>query len=399
MDKKENLINSNLKNLGTESAFLILAKGEELKKHGKDIINLGIGQPDFPTPNHISEAAIKAIKDGKHGYTNARGILELREAVAKHIYNFKNASVDPSNIIIVPGGKITMWHAILMFGGKDKEIIFPNPGFPIYESLINYSGAKPVPYKLSIDNNFEIEIDHLSDLITSKTSLIIFNSPSNPNGSLISKKDMDNIVSILEKNQHVNILSDEIYSRIVYDKKKYTSFLTYPQLRDRVIILDGWSKTYAMTGWRIGYGVWPESLTPIAERMNINSFSCTNTPTQYAAVAALEGPQSCVDIMVDHFNKRRKLIYEKLNEIQGFECNISKGAFYSMPSIKKTGLKSDKVQDLLLYKLGITTVSGKSFGSYGEGYIRLSYANSEENIKKAIKRIKDFSETEGWNNA
>ena len=396
---KELLINKNLKRLGTESAFLILAKGEKLKKAGKDIINLGIGQPDFDTPTHISEAAIKAIKDGKHGYTNSRGIIELRETVAKQISEFKSADIDPDNIVIVPGGKVTMWHAILMFGGKEKEIVYPNPGFPIYESLINYSGSKAVPYKLEIENNFDIDLNNLDELINVNTSLIIFNSPSNPTGSIISKKDMDKIVLLLEKNPHVYILADEIYSRIVYENSSFVSFLSYPQIRDRVILLDGWSKTYAMTGWRIGYGVWPEKLVNISERMNINSFSCTNAPTQYAAIAAIEGPQDCVKRMVKFFDNRRKLIFEKLNKIDGFDCNQSKGAFYSMASIKKTGLSSDEIERILLYKLGITTVSGKSFGNFGEGYIRFSYANSEENINKAIERIKFFSETTGWKNA
>ena len=396
---KEKFANSNLNNLGTESAFLILAKGEELKKKGVDVINLGIGQPDFPTPSHISEAAIKAIKDGKHGYTNARGIIKLREAVALNTSKFKNTNVNPDNIIITPGGKVTMWHAILMFGGKNKEIIYPNPGFPIYESLINYSGSKPVPYRLDINNNFEINLDNFEKLISPRTSLIIFNSPSNPTGALISKKDMDNIVHILEKYPNIFILADEIYSRITYDGNKFISFLDYPEIKERTILLDGWSKTYAMTGWRIGYGIWPEKLSPFAEKMNINSFSCTNTPTQYAAIAALEGPQDCVRDMVKQFDKRRKLIFQKLNEIDGFTCNTSKGAFYSMPSIKNTGLDSNKMEKILLYKLGITTVSGNSFGNFGEGYIRLSYANSEENINKAIERIKEFSETTGWKNA
>ena len=396
---KDKFINSNLKKLGTESAFLILAKGEELSKSGKDIINLGIGQPDFPTPTHISEAAIKAIRDGQHGYTNARGILKLREKVAENIAYFRKTDVSPENIIIVPGGKVTMWHAILMFGGKYKEIIYPNPGFPIYESLINYSGAKAIPYQLDIKNNFELNIHKLDKLINSNTSLIIFNSPSNPTGSLIGKSDMDKIVSILEKNPHVHVLADEIYSRIIYDNISFTSFLSYPQIKDRTIVLDGWSKTFAMTGWRIGYGVWPEKLINISERMNINSFSCTNTPTQFAAIAALEGPQDCVESMVKQFNNRRKLIFDRLNEIDGFDCNMSKGAFYSMPSIKKTGLTSNKMEELLLYKLGITTVSGRSFGKYGESYLRISYANSEKNINKALERIKNYAETTGWINA
>ena len=292
-----------------------------------------------------------------------------------------------------------MWHTILMFGAAGKEIIYPNPGFPIYESVINYTGAKAVPMKLSMDNQFNIDIENLKSLINKNTSLIIFNSPSNPTGGLISKKDMREIVLLLEQNPHVHILSDEIYSRITYDKEDFESMLSFPQIKDRIILLDGWSKTYAMTGWRVGYSVWPDSLVKISERLNINSFSCTNAPAQYGALAALEGPQECVKIMTSAFDRRRKLIFEEVNKLNGFKCNISKGAFYSMPSIEGTGLTSDKIEDILLNKLGITTVSGKSFGVFGEGYIRLSYANSDENIKKAMFRIKEFIETVGWHNA
>jgi aspartate/methionine/tyrosine aminotransferase len=382
--------------LGTENAFVILGKAEKLKEQGKNIINLGIGQPDFRTPDHIVEASIKALRDGKHGYTPANGILELREAVSKDILIRRKANVNPENIVIVPGGKVTMWHAILMFGGSGKEIIYPNPGFPIYESVINYTGAKAVPMKLKKETEFNINIEQLKDSINNKTSLIILNSPSNPTGGLISKKDMDAIVRILEKNPHVHILSDEIYSRIIYEGNIFTSLLSYPQIINRLIVLDGWSKTYAMTGWRIGYSVWPDKLVKMSERLNINSFSCTNASTQYAAIAALEGPQDCVESMVKTFEKRGKTVAEEFNKIKGFSCNQSKGAFYIMPSILETGLTSDQLQDFLLYKLGITTVSGKSFGNYGEGYIRISYANSEDNIKEAISRIKTFLESNKW---
>ena len=307
--------------------------------------------------------------------------------------------MDPDNILIVPGGKVTMWHAILMFGGKNSEIIYPNPGFPIYESVINYTGAKAVPIKLDNETDFNIDVQTLNDLITKKTSLIILNSPSNPTGGLISKKDMDVIVDILDQNPHVNILSDEIYSRIVYQGSQFTSLLSYPNIRERLIILDGWSKTYAMTGWRIGYSVWPKKYVKMSERLNINSFSCTNAATQYAAISALRGPQDCVENMTNVFEKRGKMIFEELNSIEGFTCNSSKGAFYVLPSIKKTGLTSDQLQDFLLYKLGITTVSGKSFGTFGEGYLRISYANSEKNIKKAISRIKNYLKTKSWEDA
>ena len=392
-------INPNLLNLGTENAFVILGKAEKLKSEGKNIINLGIGQPDFSTPRHIVEAAVKALNDGKHGYTPANGLLELREAVCQDILKRRNTEVDPNNILIVPGGKVTMWHAILMFGGKNKEIIYPNPGFPIYESVINYTGARAIPMILEDKTDFNVDIEKLKSLINKNTSLIILNSPSNPTGGLISKIDMDKIVEILDDNPQVKILSDEIYSRIVYKGNEFTSLLSYPQIRDRLIVLDGWSKTYAMTGWRIGYSVWPTKYVKMSERLNINSFSCTNTATQYAAIAALQGPQDCVDDMNQIFEKRGEMISKELNSIDGFSCNSSKGAFYVLPSIKKTGLTSDQLQDFLLYHLGITTVSGKSFGEFGEGYLRISYANSEENIKEAISRIRNFLEDNKWENA
>ena len=323
----------------------------------------------------------------------------MREAVAQDIFLRRKTNIDPDRILIVPGGKVTMWNAILMLGGEGKEIIYPNPGFPIYESVINYSGAKAVPLKLHSKANFDYDIDQLKSLINKKTSLIIFNSPSNPTGGLISKKDMDKIVNLLEQNPQTFILSDEIYSRIIYDNEDFNSMLAYPQIIDRLILLDGWSKTYAMTGWRIGYGIWPKKLIKISERLNINSFSCTNAPTQYAAIAALKGPQNFVDQMVLAFDKRRKIIFDEVNKIDGFTCNQSKGAFYSMPSIKRTGLSSDQIQNILLYKLGIATVSGASFGKFGEGYLRISYANSEKKILKALKRIKDFTKLEKWKNA
>ena len=235
--------------------FILLAKAQKLQDEGKNIINLGIGQPDFKTPEHIVDAAIKALKDGEHGYTQGKGILRLREAVAKDIYNRRKVTIDPENVVVVPGGKVTMWHAILMFGGKGKEVIYPNPGFPIYESVINYSGAKGIPIKLDIANNFQINFDKFEDYINSKTSLIIINFPSNPTGGVISKNDLDRLVLILEKYPKIKILSDEIYSRITYDGVNFISLLEYPQIRNRVIVLDGWSKTYAMTGWRIGYGI------------------------------------------------------------------------------------------------------------------------------------------------
>ena len=338
---------------------------------------------------------MKALKDGQHGYTQGNGILKLRETVAIDIFKRKKVEINPENIVIVPGGKVTMWHAILMFGCKGKEIIYPNPGFPIYESVIRYSGAKPIPIKLDISNNFKINFEELENSINKNTSMVIINFPSNPTGEIILKEEMNKLVAILEKYPQVMILSDEIYSRILYDNINFISLLEYPQLKDRVVILDGWSKTYAMTGWRIGYGIWPRKYASIAERLNINSFSCTNTSTQFAAIAALEGPQDCVDKMILNFDRRRKLMINELNSINGFRCNNSKGAFYLFPSIKATGLSSDEMEDILLNKLGVAAVSGTSFGEFGESYIRFSYANSDENIKLAMEKIKNYFSKKG----
>ena len=393
---KEKNINPYIKKLGTENAFILLAKAQKLQEAGKKIINLGIGQPDFKTPEHIVEEAVKALRNGEHGYTQGKGLLKLREAVSSDIFNRRKVVINPENIVIVPGGKVTMWHTILMFGGQGKEVIYPNPGFPIYESAIKYSGAKPVPIKLDISSDFEMNLEVFESLINKNTSLIIFNFPSNPIGKVISRKNIETLVSILEKYPNIKILSDEIYSRILYEDAEFCSMLEYPSLRNRLIVLDGWSKTYAMTGWRIGYGVWPSKYANIAEQLNINSFSCTNTATQFAAIAALQGPQDFVELMVSEFNKRRKTMTKYLNKIEGFDCVNSKGAFYLFPSIRKTGLKSDEVENILLTKVGIAAVSGKSFGNFGEGYIRFSYANSEENIILALQKIKEYSEKKGW---
>ena len=373
------MISENMNNLGTENAFVVLARAAELERQGHKVINLGIGQPDFKTADHIVEAAIKALKDGHHGYTPGNGILELRESV----------------VVIVPGGKVTMWHCMLMFGGKGKEILYPNPGFPIYESAIKFSGAKPVPIPLLESTNFSFNLEETLSLINSNTSLIIINSPANPTGGLIKKELLDQLVQKLEEFPNVCILSDEIYSHIVYENK-FHSMLNYQSILDRLIILDGWSKTYAMTGWRIGYGIWPLQLAEKATRLNINSVSCTNAATQYAAIAALDGPQDQVLNMLNQFKKRRNLIVEKTNLIPGMSSQMPQGAFYTMPNIKKTKLTSREMENLLLEELKIATVAGTSFGEYGEGYIRFSYANSEENINEALSRIHEYAINNNW---
>ena len=390
------MISKNIQNLGTENAFVVLARAEELSRKGKNVINLGIGQPDFKTANHIVEAAIKALKDGHHGYTPGNGILELREAITEDIYIRHKEKINPDQVVVVPGGKVTMWHCILMFGGKENEILYPNPGFPIYESAINYSGAKAIPIPILEENNFSINIEQIVSLINNKTSLLILNSPGNPTGGLIKKSDLDILVKKLEEFPNLYILSDEIYSQILYNEN-YNSMLKYSSIKNRLIILEGWSKTYAMTGWRIGYGLWPVKLAEKATRLNVNSISCTNAPTQYAAIAALKGPQDQVKTMVKEFKERKELIVNMTNNIPGFSCITPEGAFYTMPNIKKTGLSSKEMENLLLEKLYVASVAGTSFGRYGEGYIRFSYANSKENIKKALNRIHDYAIENNWN--
>jgi len=376
--------------LGTESAFEVLARANKLALSGKDVINLGIGQPDFKTPGHIVEAAVKALRDGHHGYTPANGIPELREAVAADILKYKKCTVSPDDVVIMPGGKPTMFFAVLMFGQPGTEIIYPNPGFPIYESVIRFSGAKPVPMALHEENGFSFSADEVLALITPQTRLIIINSPANPTGGVVPREEMDKLAAGLEKHPNVAILSDEIYGRMLYDGREHVSMLEYEHLRDRVIMLDGWSKTYAMTGWRLGYAVWPSQLADHATRLAINCHSCVNAPTQWAGVAALQGPQTDVDAMMKAFDERRRVIVSELNQVEGFRCIEPGGAFYAFPNIEGTGMSAKALQDQLLEEAGVAIIAGTSFGAHGEGYVRFSYANSTENIREAIRRVREF---------
>ena len=378
-----------MKRLGTESAFEVLARAKALEEQGKDIINLGIGQPDFQTPGHIVEAAVKALKDGHHGYTPAGGIPQLRQAVVNDIAKYRGVDVDPANVMIVPGGKVTMFFAMLMIGEAGAEIIYPNPGFPIYESAINFSGAKAVPMPLHEETGFSFNAEEVLDLITPQTRLIIINSPANPTGGVAPRDQIERLVEGLEAHPQVRILSDEIYGRMLYEGRQHVSLLEFDSIRDRVILLDGWSKTYAMTGWRLGYGVWPQSLIEPATRLAINCHSCVGAATQYAGIAALEGPQDAVDDMVRAFDERRKVIVSELNQTAGITCADPGGAFYAFANITGTGMEAAEFQDKLLNEAGVATVAGTSFGRFGEGYLRFSYANSTENIKTAIKRIRD----------
>jgi aspartate/methionine/tyrosine aminotransferase len=373
--------------LGTETAFEVLARAKALEAQGRSIINLGIGQPDFRTPDHIVEAGIKALRDGHHGYTPANGILPLREAVARDIHRRLKVEVSPANVLVVPGGKVTMFFAIVMFGEPGAEIIYPNPGFPIYESVIRFSGATPVPMPLKEDKGFAFDADEVLSLVTPRTRLLIVNSPANPTGGTVPREQFDRLVKGLERHPRVAIMSDEIYGQMLYDGREHVSLLSYPSIRDRLILLDGWSKTYAMTGWRLGYSVWPETLVAQAERLAINCHSCVNASAQYAGLAALDGPQDAVHDMVAAFATRRKVIVRALNQLPGVTCVEPGGAFYAFPNVSGTGLGSREFQDVMLNEAGVAALSGTAFGAHGEGYLRFSYANSVENIEEAMRRI------------
>ena len=374
-------------NLETESAFAILAKATKLMSEGKNIINLGIGQPDFPTPINIQEAAIKAIKDGHHGYTPSNGILSLREAVSELIYNDYNVSVNPDQILITPGGKPTIFYSSLILGGENNEIIYPDPGFPIYKSMINFSGAKGVPLELYEEDNFEININKLEKLITNKTSLIIINNPNNPTGSFMNKKKIDEIVKMLENYPDVFIMSDEIYSKIIFNDQKMPSFVNYESIRDRLIVLEGWSKTFCMTGWRLGWSIWPKKLYEHANKLCVNDHSCPSIISQYAGLEALKGPKDAIEKIKKEFQNRKNFIHTKLNELENITCFEPGGAFYAFPNISKSGFSGQKFSDLALEEKGVALVPGTSFGDNAKNFVRVSYANSMENLEKAIYRL------------
>ena len=373
--------------LGTETAFEVLARAEALGREGRDIINLGIGQPDFKTPPHVVEAGIKALRDGHHGYTPSPGIPALREAVAADIARNRGINVDPDRVVVVPGGKVTMFFAILMFGEAGTEILYPNPGFPIYESVIEFSGARAVPVQLLEEKDFSFDADAVLSLLNERSRLLIINSPANPTGGAVPKAQIDRLVAGLADFPHVAVLSDEIYSQMMYDGQVHTSLLSYPELEDRLILLDGWSKTYAMTGWRMGYSVWPRSLVDGAVRLAVNCHSCVNASAQYAGIAALEGPQDAVRDMVSAFDSRRRVIVDGLNGLPGVRCRNPVGAFYAFPNITGTGMDARTLQNRLLEEAGVATVAGTSFGAMGEGFIRFSYANSVENVERALDRF------------
>ena len=377
----------NLERLRTETAFTVLAEAKKIEAKGKPMIYLGLGQPDFKTPKHIVEAAKKALDDGHHGYVLSNGILECRQAVTRKIKKLYKKDIDPERILIMPGGKPTMYYAITCFGEPGAEIIHPTPAFPIYESMINYTGSKAVPYDLTEDKDLKFDPEKILSLITDKTRLLILINPNNPTGSFVEKPVIDVLAEGLKKHPHVTILSDEIYSRQIFDGKEMPTFFNYPELQDRLIVLDGWSKAYAMTGWRIGWSVWPEILVPHVNKLLINSVSCVNAPSQYAGIAALDGPDDSIHAMMLEFDIRRKLIHKGLNNLPGVECSLPGGAFYAFPNVKGTGMTGEEFAKKCLHEAGVAIVPGTSFGKTCKDYVRFSFAASKENISKALEKI------------
>jgi len=375
-----------MKRLGTETAFEVLARAKAMEAEGRDIVHLEIGEPDFDTPPNIIKAAITALKSGYTHYGPSAGMPAVRKVFAEHITKDRGVEVKPENIVITPGAKPILFFSILALVDEGDEVIYPNPGFPIYESMINFVGGVPVPIPLREEKNFSFDVDELRSLVNEKTKLIIVNSPQNPTGGILTKKDMKAVAELADK-YDAWILSDEVYSKIIYEGK-HVSIYDFPEVKDRTILLEGHSKTYAMTGWRLGYGIMPAPLAEHIARLQTNSNSCTASFTQMAGVEALTGPQTRSRKMVKEFKARRDLIVDGLNTIPGFTCLKPKGAFYVFPNITGTGMKSKELEVYLLDKAGVAGLSGTSFGKYGEGYLRFSYANSQENIKKALEKIR-----------
>lgn len=377
---------SRMTRIGTETAFEVLARARALEAEGQEVIHLEIGEPDFPTPRHIVEAAYRAMLDGYTHYGPAAGLPELRRAVARYISETRRLNVDPEQVIITPGGKPVIFFTVLALVEPGDEVILPDPGFPIYESAVNFAGGTPVPVPLREERDFRLDVADIRARVNSRTRLIILNSPHNPTGSVLTPEDLAAIAD-LAKEHDVYVLSDEIYSRIIYDARHH-SIASLPGMADRTIILDGFSKTYAMTGWRLGYGVFPPELVPGVTRLMVNSVSCTATFVQLAGVAALEGPQDCVDEMVAEFRRRRDFLVAALNDIPGISCRQPQGAFYAFPSVKALPLSSRDFADRLLSDFGVAVLSGDAFGAAGAGYLRLSYANSLENLERAVSRLR-----------
>jgi len=380
---------SRMMDLGTETAFEVLAKARALEAQGKEIIHLEIGEPDFDTPKHIVEAGVEALRDGYTHYGPTPGLPELREAIARNSREVRGIDTEAAQVVVTPGAKPIMFYVLLALGEPGVEVIYPNPGFPIYESMIKFSGATPVPMQLLESSGYHADLDNLADKITDRTRLIIINSPENPCGSVLSRTELQQIAEMVKARDGLYVLADEIYKDILYSGEHH-SIASFPGLAERTIILDGFSKSYAMTGWRLGYGIMPEELVPHVTKLAVNSVSCAASFSQRAGVAALEGPRGEIEAMVAEFNRRRRLITDGLRRIPGIRCPEPEGAFYVFPSIEETGLSSSEFEDRAMNEAGVALLSGAAFGQYGEGYVRLSYANSQENIEKALERLDKF---------
>jgi len=375
--------------LGTESAFAVLAKAKALEAQGRDVIHLEIGEPDFDTPEHIVEAGCRALREGQTHYTPSNGIIELREAIAEDVGASRGIGVDPAQVVVTPGGKPIMFFMILALIEDGDEVLLPNPAFPIYESMIRFAGGKPVFVPLRQENDFRFDPEEFRAGLSGRTKLVILNSPANPTGGVLTQEDIATLAGILREYPQAFVLSDDIYSRLAYEEGSFASITSEPGFGpdERTCILDGFSKTYAMTGWRLGYGVMPEDLAAEITKLQVNSNSCASAVAQYAGLAALQGPQDNVATMLDEFRARRDLIVTGLNSLPGVECATPKGAFYAFPRITGTGHSAQSLADLLLEEAGVACLSGTGFGEHGEGHLRLSYANSRENIALALERM------------
>ena len=375
--------------LGTESAFEVLAKARALEAQGRDIIHLEIGEPDFDTPRHIIDAGMAAISDGFTHYGPSAGLPELRESIARNSREVRGTNTEPDNVVVTPGAKPIMFYVLLALGEPGVEVIYPNPGFPIYESMIRFTGCTPVPMQLLESKNYHPDLDLLASQITDKTRLIILNTPENPCGSALSEGELRTVAELVMAHPNLYVMADEIYKDILYNGEHF-SIASIPGMEERTIILDGFSKSYAMTGWRLGYGIMPPELVPHVVRLAVNSVSCAATFTQKAGIAALEGPRDQVEAMTAEFALRRRLITDGLRGIPGVRCPEPEGAFYVFPSIEDTGLSSREFEDRAMQEAGVALLSGAAFGEFGDGYVRLSYANSQENISRAIERLDAF---------
>lgn len=371
--------------LGTESAFVVLAKAKELEAQGKEIIHLQIGEPDFDTPKNIVDKAVWALEHGYHHYTPSQGTLELRKTIADYLEKTRGVKYDPTEIVVAPGGKPIIVGAIMALVDPGDEVIMSNPTYPAYESFVNFVGGKCVFSPVLEETGFVFDVEDLKSRVTPKTKMIVINSPANPTGGVLTMQDMEGIAKIAIENDII-VFADEIYSRIIYEGE-HVSITQVPGMKERTILMDGHSKTYAMTGWRLGYGAGPKPIIKAITDLMLNMISCTASATQYAGIEALTGPQDEVDKIVEEFRTRRDLLVEGLNKIPGFSCKKPKGAFYVFPNIKKTGMTSRELQEYLMNEAGVACLWGTAFGSYGEGYLRFSYANSQENLKKALEKI------------